>query len=234
MKVLEGKSYGSIGHLPGSRRGPADKGVNDGQHRIVCVKSRDKRDRVIVQEKLDGSNVGVVKIGGKVVAIGRAGFSAESSPHEQHRMFARYVDDRRDMFAAMLREGDRVCGEWLAMAHGTVYDLPHEPFVAFDLFRDGARLPFDHFSALMRSHGVTMPKLLSDGPPMSIEAADAALGEFGHHGALEMAEGCVWRVERDGKVDYLAKFVRAGKVDGKYFAETHGRDVWNTWRNWRP
>ena len=207
--------------------------MNEGQHRIACVKARDKRDRVIVQEKLDGSNVGVVKTGGTVVAVGRSGFSAESSPYEQHRMFARYVDDRREAFDSLLVEGNRICGEWLALAHGTVYDLPHDPFVAFDVFRDGARVPYDVFSAIASAHGMVTPKILSDGPPCSIEKADELLGEHGHHGAIDRAEGCVWRVERDGKVDYLAKFVRADKVDGRYFAETHGKDVWNTWRNWR-
>lgn len=29
-------------------------------------------------------------------------------------------------------------------------------------------------------------------------------------------EGAVWRVERKGVVDFLAKYVRHGKVDGKY------------------
>ena len=34
----------------------------------------------------------------------------------------------------------------------------------------------------------------------------------------------MWRVEREGKVDFLAKFVRQGKIDGKYL---NGDDVWN-------
>ena len=62
-KPLGGKSYGSIPHLLGSRRGPTDRGCNDGQHRICCERTRDKRDRIIVTEKLDGSNVAAAKIG---------------------------------------------------------------------------------------------------------------------------------------------------------------------------
>ena len=41
-KPLGQKAYGSIPHLHGSRRGPADKGVNEGQHRICCERRRDK------------------------------------------------------------------------------------------------------------------------------------------------------------------------------------------------
>jgi hypothetical protein len=41
----------------------------------------------------------------------------------------------------------------------------------------------------------------------------------------------VYRVERKGRFDYLAKYVRPGKVDGKYLPELNGGDaVWN----WRP
>ena len=53
------------------------------------------------------------------------------------------------------------------------------------------------------------------------------------HGALDPIEGAGkggWRVEREGTVDFLAKYVRAGKVDGAYLPEISGREVWN----WRP
>ena len=65
VKPLGQKGYGTIPHLPGSRRGPGDKGVNDGQFRICCVKTPPDRkgDAVFIQEKLDGSNTGVVKLG---------------------------------------------------------------------------------------------------------------------------------------------------------------------------
>src|SRR5437868_8962216 len=39
IKPLGQKGYGTIPHLPGSRRGPGDKGVNEGQFRICCVKT---------------------------------------------------------------------------------------------------------------------------------------------------------------------------------------------------
>src|SRR5580704_2600874 len=81
------KNYGSIGHLPGSRRGPADHGVNEGQCRIATVKARDKHDHIIVQEKLDGSNVGVYRDGDSIIPLQRVGYRAVSSPYRQHRMF---------------------------------------------------------------------------------------------------------------------------------------------------
>ena len=58
-KPLGRKAYGSIPHLPNSRIGPGDHKCHEGQERIATVKSRNKHDVIIVQEKLDGSNVAV-------------------------------------------------------------------------------------------------------------------------------------------------------------------------------
>ncbi len=231
-KPLGRKSYGSIGHLPGSRTGPADHHMNGGQVAILTIKTRDAKDRVIVQEKLDGSNVGIARIGNEIVALGRAGFTAESSPHEQHRMFARWVEKNKARFLAVLKDGERFCGEWLAMAHGTRYDLPHEPFVVFDLMTGDQRALFEELEVRAKHIDLILPALLASGHrAFSIDLVMGLLGERGHHGALEECEGAVWRVERNGRVDFLAKYVRAGKVDGKYFEEAgQGICVWNRFK----
>lgn len=61
-KPLGHKAYGSIPHLPNSRLGVGDYHCHEGQARICCEKARDKHDRIIVTEKLDGSNVCVANI----------------------------------------------------------------------------------------------------------------------------------------------------------------------------
>lgn len=229
-KPLGIKSYGSICHLPGSRLGPGDHKLNPGQAKILTEKHRDKHDHVVVQEKLDGSNVAVARINGAIVALGRAGYLAMSSRFEQHHLFASWVDQRWERFD-FLAEGERLSGEWLAQAHGTRYTLAHEPFVPFDLFLGGERATYDAFRARVEPAGFTLPRLLSAGPPITIACALELLGERGHHGALDPAEGAVWRVERRGKVDFLGKYVRPDKIDGRFLPELSGEPaIWN----WRP
>ena len=79
-KPLSRKAYGHIGHLPGSRLGEGDHHVHEGQARICTLKARDKHDRIIVQEKVDGSCCAVAKIDGAIVPLIRAGYRAEQSP----------------------------------------------------------------------------------------------------------------------------------------------------------
>ena len=75
-KPIGRKSYGSIAHLPNSRMGPSDHSISNGQALIATEKNRDRHDVVIVQEKLDGSNVGVAMLDDKIFALIRAGYEA--------------------------------------------------------------------------------------------------------------------------------------------------------------
>jgi hypothetical protein len=229
-KPLGQKAYGHIPHLPGSRIGPGDHHVHAGQARIATEKIRDRHDRILVQEKLDGSNCAVAKIGGVILPLVRSGYVATSSPYEQHRHFANWVYARQEVFFSLLEEGERVCGEWLMQAHGTRYALPHEPFVAFDLMRGTVRLPYDACWTRLTRHHLVMPRLLWVGGPCSVEKAIDAIQTSGH-GALDPVEGAVWRVERREVVDYLCKFVRPDKRDGTYLPDITGQGpVWN----WYP
>lgn len=231
IKPLGQKAYGSIPHLPGSRRGPADIGLDEHQARILTEKARDKHDLVIVQEKLDGSCVAVAKINGVIVPLIRAGYTAAGSNWKQHHFFHDWAMAREKRFAALLDEGERCVGEWLMEAHGTRYTLPHEPFVVFDIMRKGhERIEVVTVNSLCNLHGFTHPRVIHIGLPMSIADMLTKLEPSGH-GALDPVEGAVWRVERKGEVDFLGKYVRPDKVDGKYLENVSGQP---TIYNWQP
>ncbi|MGY3582295.1 hypothetical protein ACVIGB_000780 [Bradyrhizobium sp. USDA 4341] len=224
-KPLNAKAYGSIGHLPRSRIGTGDWHVNEGMARILCEKPR-KGDRIVVREKLDGACMSVANVAGVIHALGRAGYPALSAPHEHLRLFDDYVRRRHEGFTALLEPGERIVGEWLTVAHGTVYDPYHPgfaPFIAFDIFRGTDRVCTDEFSQRCAAAEILTAKTIHDAEEaLSIEDALGLLGPLGHHGATEPVEGAVWRVEREGKVEFLAKYVRPDKIDGKYLPGTDG------------
>ena len=229
-KPLGGKAYGHIAHLPGSRMGPGDHHCHEGQARICTERTRDRHDTVIVQEKLDGSCVAVARIDGAIVPLIRAGYPAAQSHYRHHHLFDAWGWEQQDRFLAVLKDGERLVGEWLALAHGSRYALPHEPFVVFDLMRGGVRAPFTELEAIAHEADFVLPRLLHVGGPFSVAAALEAIRDSGH-GCLDPVEGAVWRVERKGRVDFLAKYVRPDKVDGCYLPEVAGADpVWN----WLP
>ena len=234
IKPLNKKVYGSIGHLPGSRVGSGDHSLNKGQGELLTVDN--KGGNVIVQEKLDGSCMSVAKIEGKIVPLTRSGYNAYDSHYLFQRRFANWVMERENLFNNILEDRERIVGEWLALAHGTVYTLPHSPFVVFDIFRDEERVLYQELVERLTSM-FPLPALLSKGDAISIKEVEKKLGDYGFHGASDKAEGAVWRIERKQKktnkvvVDFLGKYVRLDKVDGKYLVGLENSvvtdEIWN-------
>ena len=223
MKPLGHKSYGSIPHLSMSKLGPGDYHCHEGQERIATVKTRDKHDIVIIQEKLDGGNVGVAKVNGEILAITRAGYMAYTSPYETHWIFEKWVMQNAKRFDALLNEGERVCGEWLFHAVGTRYNLPHEPFVAFDIMKGSKRESIFTAEPRMALYGFIFPKCIHMAPSaISVEEALELLGATGGHGSIDKPEGLIYRVERKGEVDFLCKYVNPDHQTGRYLPEYSG------------
>jgi hypothetical protein len=222
-KIID-KNYGSIPHLSTSKlTQQADKKIHIGQEKILTQKERDWKDTIIITEKIDGSNVGVIKKNGQLIALSRAGYDVNSSPYEQHKLFHTYVYENESMFS-WLPEGWRVVGEWCILAHGTLYDISNEsPFVAFDIIDSSdKRMVYINFIKMCAKYSIPTVPLLHIGQAVSIKNAIKLMGA-GHYGMPEKPEGFVYRVERVGKVDFLAKWVRHDKEDGKYLDTI----VWN-------
>lgn len=224
-KPLGRKNYGSIPHILGSRLGPSDSTISEGQSK-QCTDKVTSDHTVWCQTKLDGSNVGVAKLeDGSIVALGRAGFLASSANYEQHQLFDRWVRREQKRFDDLLDPGERLVGEWLAQAHGTVYNLQgREPFVAFDIMVEDQRMLTQDFYD--RIDGAFEVPDYTFGPIKPEEA----IKYLDNYGASE-PEGVVYRVERikskkiGPQLLFLAKWVHADKIDGKYF----NNETWN-WR----
>lgn len=227
IKPLSRKNYGSIPHLSNSKLGEKDYYIGQGQERILTQKRRDAHDTILVFEKYDGSNVGVGKKGGNIFALTRSGYLASTSPYVQHHRFSEWVDERKELFNKILKEGERVAGEWLLQAHGLIYDIVLDPIVFFDHFdSNNQRYPW---SSLARS-GLQLPRTLHVGDSIAVDELKPILNQktnlIKSRGA---PEGMVYRVERKGKVDFLAKWVRQDFEAGKYCIGIDEKDLtWNT------
>ena len=220
--------YGSIPHLPGSRAA-SDRTLSPALARRLLERTAARAgDEVIVQEKLDGSCVAIVRgEHGRLEARGREGRLAAESRNEGRRMFAAWLTEHEGRLDGLLADGEVLVGEWLALVHGTRYELAHDLFVPFDLVRgpERVRAPLDELAARLAGVALPSPAVVHRGPPIAIDAACTLLGEHGKHGAVDPAEGLVYRVERAGVVVLIAKWVRPGKVDGSYLPENSGREA---------
>jgi ATP-dependent RNA circularization protein (DNA/RNA ligase family) len=236
-KPIGKKAYGSIPHLPASRLGPSDKQANPGQVKIATERPR-RGDYIWVTEKLDGCNASVFKKNGELFALQKRGHLASISPFLQLKLWSRWVSENKDRFDALLRDGEWVVGEWCIQAHGTLYEFFGEPFFAFDLFSSGKRIPLEVLTKRISElkNPFEMPSVFFKGkyPVSVIDLLDYLEVNYrGHHGAMEPIEGAVWRIEHEGKVEFLLKYVTPDKVDGCYLPQNRGVDeshiLWNWW-----
>lgn len=214
------KGYGSIPHLSISKlTQQADKKITTGQELILTKKARDWKDLIIVTEKLDGANVAINKKDGELHALTRSGYKAGDSQYEHHRLFDRYVYENKQKFE-WIPDGYKLCGEWMLLAHGTKYDLTGlSPFAVFDIIdKDRQRILYLDMIKLCAKFNISTVPLIHIGQPIKIDNALKLMGP-GKYGNPDKPEGVVYRCEREGKVDFLAKYVRADKEDGKYMKD---------------
>jgi ATP-dependent RNA circularization protein (DNA/RNA ligase family) len=220
MKPLGIKNYGSIPHLSTSKLGDGDHYISEGQERIILYQTRDIHDVVISTEKYDGSNIGIAKVNGKIFALTRSGYEAKTSPYKQHHYFSEWVYKYESVFKSILDDGERLVGEWMMYAHGLKYEISNpDPIVFFDWFlRNNKRMPYAEFYEIISNRwGLKTSRLLNYGNPVSINDLIERLNEKTPEFKSElMPEGIVFRVERKGSVDFLAKWVRSDFIPGRY------------------
>lgn len=241
-KPLGHKAYGSIPHLPGSKKLERDdKGLNPGQTRLLTEEA-EPNATVVVTEKLDGTCVSIANIDGEIVPLIRAGYRADTSRWKQHHLFAKWAMRRWEWWNRILKEGERLCGEWLAQAHAVKYNIlnkhPKLPFRTYDLMRGHERTThkeiFERFSIHSDIRGCLWTPVLHVGDAISIDDAMSKLGKHGHAGAIDKAEGVVYRYERDGRVLFTAKYVRRDFEAGRYLPGIgRPKDAEPIW-NWQP
>ena len=224
MKPLGHKAYGHIPHFEGSRMTPADKKCSPGHQKIMTEKARDYKDLIIVQEKLDGSNCAVAKINNKIIPLTRAGYVANTSPYIMHHYFYDWVMVNEIRFDNLLRDSERIVGEWMIQAHGTRYRIDYEPFIVFDIMTKHNRLIYHEFLKRVVYYDFEIPRLIHMGQSLKLKHAKKAIETSGH-GAIDRVEGFVYRCEREWKVEFLCKWVHPDKVDGKYL--NGNNPVWN-------
>lgn len=222
------RCYPGINHLPGSKLlDSGDKHISKEMVKYFTEKAQFYFDTVIVTEKLDGSNVAVLRKGYRLYPLNRRGYDVRTSEYRQQRLFADFVEKNYERFMNILKDGEQASGEWLIKTHSIKYKLKHEPFVLFDIFdKNENRIRYQDMVYKANSEEFATPKLLHMGVAIGIEQAMGLLGD-GYHGSLDKPEGVVYRYERDGQFYAMAKYVRPDFECGIHMDNA---EEWNEWK----
>src|SRR5438132_1092998 len=205
-------------HLFGSQ------GTDDDNH----LGQRESQDLIadaslIVEEKLDGTNVGVHFTPAGRMVLQCRGHEITTRMHAQYDLFKQWTMGKRPVLEALLADRLILFGEWLYARHSVHYrGLPHY-FLEFDIYDKQQQIFIDLASRLEKLEGtgiITVP-VVHRGPAIA-DVLRNLIGPSRFHSQFEnpltgrtdnLMEGLYLRTEANGCVTGRAKFVRAEFVE---------------------
>jgi hypothetical protein len=210
--------YPRTPHLFGS------KGTDDDKHLGQAESARFVADpSLIVEEKLDGTNVGIHFTGEGALVLQCRGHLITEGMHPQYDLFKQWAAVKRPVLEERLGDQLILFGEWVYARHTVYYRrLPHY-FFEFDIYdkRTGAFLSLERRLTLMEGAGVPTVPVLHAGATRR-ERLEALIGPSRFGSRFEnpltgrtddLMEGLYLRTEADGVVTGRAKIVRPEFVE---------------------
>jgi len=210
--------YPRTPHLFGSKGTDDDKHLGPDESKEFIADSS-----LVVEEKLDGTNVGIhFALSGRMVLQCR-GYEITEGMHPQYDLFKQWTAVKRPVLEAMLSSRFIMYGEWLYAKHSVQYHrLPHY-FFEFDIFdKDTERfLSLEKRLAMLGGKGLmTVPVLHRGGAGLeylrSLIKPSAFKSSFENPitGKTDnLMEGLYCRTEAEGSVSGRAKMVRSEFVE---------------------
>jgi hypothetical protein len=210
--------YPRTPHLFGSR------GTDDDKHLSADKSARFVADpSLIVEEKLDGTNVGIhFTLAGRMVLQCR-GHEITAGMHPQYDLFKQWTMGKRPVLEIMLEDRYILFGEWLYARHSVHYRrLPHF-FFEFDIYdkQDSAFLDLAARSKILESSGIQTVPVIHRGQATAGQLRDL-IGPSAYDSTFEnpttgrtdnLMEGLYLRIEAQGQVIGRAKLVRPEFVE---------------------
>jgi hypothetical protein len=210
--------YPRTPHLFGSR------GTNDDKHLGQSESLELIADRaLIVEEKLDGTNVGIHFTASGRLVLQCRGHEITPGMHPQYDLFKQWTMAKRQVLESMLEDRLILFGEWLYARHSVHYRrLPHY-FFEFDIYD---KLPQEFLSldlrlAKLEGTGFRTVPIVHRGPATR-EQLFNLIGPSRFDSAFEnpdtgltdnLMEGLYLRTEAEGRVIARAKMVRPEFVE---------------------
>jgi hypothetical protein len=219
-----GRSYGEFVKYPRTPHLFGSRGTDDDKHLGEAETLRFLADpSLIVEEKLDGTNVGIHFAPDGKMALQCRGHLITEGMHPQYDLFKQWAAVKRPVLEAILEDRLILFGEWVYARHSVHYRrLPHL-FFEFDIYdkRGGDFLSLERRLALLEGTGLHTVPVLHAGA-LDRERLTALIGpsrfdsEFANPVTKRidnLMEGLYLRTEARGVVTGRAKFVRPEFVE---------------------
>ena len=213
-----GASFGDFVKYPRTPHIFSSKGTEDDKH-MSLADSRDfiADESLIVEEKLDGTNVGIHFSEGEMILQCRGHLITEGM-HPQYDLFKQWTAAKRLTLEAMLEERFILFGEWMYAKHSIYYQSLSHYFFEFDIYDKAAEgfLDLEQRLNLLEATGIQTVPVIHQGSLQerhleSLIGASQFDSKFENPFTSEcdnLMEGVYLRTESNGYVTGRSKFVR--------------------------
>lgn len=217
--------YPRTPHLFGSKGTDDDKHLGDTEsNRFIAD------DSLIVEEKIDGTNVGIHFSEAGELVLQCRGHLITQGMHPQYDLFKQWAAVKRDVLERVLENRVILFGEWVYARHSVSYRKLSHFFFEFDIYdkQQKAFVDLDRRLSLLEGSGIETVPVLHTGP-LSRGRLQELLGPSQFDSRFEhpttkrsdnLMEGLYLRTEAGGTVTGRAKFVRSEFVE-KIKQSTH-------------
>lgn len=217
--------YPRTPHLFGSKGTDDDRHLSEAESRRFIAD-----DSLIVEEKLDGTNVGLHFSDEGELVLQCRGHLITEGMHPQYDLFKQWVAVKRDVLEQRLENRYILFGEWLYARHTVAYRQLSHYFYEFDIYdkQQQAFLDLEQRLALLAGLGIqTVPVIHTGALPRA--KLEQLIGPSQFDSQFDnpltgrpdnLMEGLYLRTEANGVVTGRAKFVRPEFVE-KIKQSTH-------------
>ena len=217
--------YPRTPHLFGSKGTDDDKHLNEAESRRFV-----SDDSLIVEEKIDGTNVGIHFSGTGEMILQCRGHLITEGMHPQYDLFKQWAAVKRHVLEMQLENRFLLFGEWAYARHSIHYRKLTHYFFEFDIFdkEQEAFLDLNQRLVLLEGTGIQTVPVLHHGA-VTREQLAAMIGPSQFDSQFDnpltkrsdnLMEGLYLRTEADGIVTGRAKYVRPEFVE-KIKQSTH-------------
>ena len=217
--------YPRTPHLFGSRGTDDDKHLGEAESLAFIADAS-----LIVEEKIDGTNVGIHFSNGGQLVLQCRGHLITEGMHPQYDLFKQWATVKRHVLEARLENRYILFGEWAYARHSIYYRKLSHYFFEFDIYdkEQNDFLDLERRLTLLEGTGVETVPVLHKGI-VKRNQLETLIGpskfdsHFEHPATKEpdsLMEGLYLRTEADGIVTARAKIVRPEFVE-KIKQSTH-------------
>lgn len=213
--------YPRTPHVFGSEGTTDDKRLN-GDDSLTLIRC----PGLVVEEKLDGTNLGIHFKKGRLVLQNR-GHELGTQEHPQYDLLKSWVQAKQYTLSEILADRYILYGEWLYARHTVFYTRLDHYFFEFDMYDKERQVFLDTDSRhnLLAGSGIISVPVLHRGPLRSEEELESLITTSLYSDC--MAEGVYLKVEQEGLTTGRAKYVRKAFIQSIVDSGTHWskRDV---------